>query len=181
MIKKQSLSPARLSSLSSSRSILLPSVHEVETLRSISVSGITSLTLPTEKTSSPPPPPPLGEQQNDQEKQEEKKDQHPHPQQQQLTKNNYSQYSLSNKIIMSVVDCLAHLCGVDYEWKETDDEHIEEAKGTQERKIFRFHHQMVASNPITELVSICLLLTLPLLSHNQVRRFHFDILTTLTL
>jgi hypothetical protein len=92
----------------------------------------------------------------------EEKQRHETTQPQQLTKNNYSQHSLSNKIILSVVGSLTHLCGLSYDWKESNEQ------DPQERKTYRFHHQTVASNPITELSSLCLLLSLPLLSQSQV-------------
>jgi hypothetical protein len=136
------------SSSRSSASILLPSSRQVETLRSSSSRGVSlslSSGLATERVQ-------LHEE-------GEEKQRHETTQPQQLTKNNYSQHSLSNKIILSVVGSLTHLCGLSYDWKESNE---------QDPQTYRFHHQTVASNPITELSSLCLLLSLPLLSQSQV-------------
>lgn len=116
-----------------SQSIILPSVHEIQTL------GVSPLTSGAESAEST----------------------HLFM----TTKNNYSQYSLSNKIILSVLQSLEHLCKVNFDWKESQN-------GTDEiKKSYRCHYHLVASNPMTELASVSVLLILPLLSHNQVSLF----------
>jgi hypothetical protein len=124
-----------------SSSIILPSIHEIQSLRvSPLASGAgTGEELKSQHQTSPP-------------------SSHLSV----TTKNNYSQYSLSNKIIMSVVQCLQTICELNFDWKDFQ-------TGKDERKeAYRYLYQLVASNPMTELASVCVLLILPLLSQSQV-------------
>jgi hypothetical protein len=117
-----------------SPSIILPSVHEIQTV------GVSPLTSRAESAES--------------------------SHLLMTTKNNYSQYSLSNKIILSVLRCLEHLCKLNFDWKELQN-------GKDEiKKSYRCHHHLVASNPMTELASVSALLILPLLSQSQVSLFY---------
>jgi hypothetical protein len=118
----------------SSSAILLPSIHDIQSLRVSPLASDPTL-LPSPQT--PAPAPMLV-----------------------TTKNNYSHHSLSNKIILSVLQCLQHLCELNFDWKDHQTESIPSS--------YRYRFQRVASNPMTELVSVSVLLILPLMSHCQV-------------
>lgn len=79
--------------------------------------------------------------------------------------NNYSQYSLSNKIILSILKCIIHLCKLNYEWKDSG---YEQSK----KGVYINYHQRVNSNPLTEYVNLYLLLITPLLSNLHVRNIN---------
>lgn len=79
---------------------------------------------------------------------------------------NYSQFSLINKIILSILRCIIELCKLNYEWKDHKYE-----QSTQRN--YRYHHNIVNSNPLTEYTHLYVLLITPLLSNLQVSNYFY--------
>lgn len=82
------------------------------------------------------------------------------------TTHNYSQYSLSNKIIVSILKCIINLCKLNYEWKDSGYER-------SRKGVYHYHHHITNSNPLTENVNLYTLLIIPLLSNLQVSLIEF--------
>ena len=84
-----------------------------------------------------------------------------------LIPQNYSQYSLSNKIILSILKCIIYLSKLNYQWNDFQFQN-KKREGGEERGGYCYHHYNVNSNPLTESLPLYLLLIIPLFSHLQV-------------